>query len=94
MKVIEFVEAKKDVLNRRYRQQELVSALKIRGMSNELLYDEYKLYRVTLDEADVANKENADSMSLIYLCEVMMEVAHRGLVEDFCRRFETNLRVV
>lgn len=95
MEVINFAQAKRRIQNRHQEEAELKTAFKLRYLSNAELFREYRTYRNTLEDTNLdASEEKLDTNSLIYLCEVALEVAARGLLEDFDKRYNFVLNVV
>lgn len=88
MNIIDFTEAKRSIFSKRRKKNESLCSIKLRYMSNCELFREYKVYRETLEDLNCNCEDVTDSENLVYLCEVMMEVVTRGLLEDFNRRFD------
>ena len=87
MDVINFYEAKKKIQCKHQKECDVQTTFKLRFLSNSELFNEYKAYRSTLEHTGLDAGEKIDTDSLIYLCEVALEVAARGLLEDFDKRF-------
>jgi hypothetical protein len=87
MNVINFVQAKRRIQAKHQEESEIKTAFKLRYLSNSELFSEYKSYRCTLEDTSLDAGEKIDTESLIYLCEVALEVAARGLLEDFDKRY-------
>jgi hypothetical protein len=87
MKVISFAHAKKRILDKQHEECETKTSFKLKCLTNAELFDEYKFYRHTLEDTSLDCGGKVDTESLIYLCEVALEVAARGLLEDFDKRF-------
>ena len=87
MNIINFEEAKRKIINKHHEENEIKTTFKLRYLSNADLFGEYKSYRTTLEETSCDTADRIDTESLIYLCEVALEVAARGLLEEFDKRF-------
>jgi len=95
MDVINFAHAKRRIETKHQEECELKTAFKLRYLSNPELFREYRTYRSTLEDTSLdAGSEKIDTESLIYLCEVALEVAARGLLEDFDHRYNFTLGIV
>ena len=94
MKTIAFDEAKERIIEKHRQDKEHLSTLRLSYIPNNDLFNEYKLYRCSVEDGSENIGESSKSEDLVYLCEIIMEVIGRGLLEDFNSRFSATFDVM
>ncbi len=87
MSVIDFYEARGRIQSKQLQKLGDAISRRLSHLSTEKLFEEYMIYRDSLEDTNAAVEDSANADNLLYLCEIMMEVVSRGLLEDFNERF-------